>query len=654
MDESAQAAAWDHSIDLAQEEDFDLGSLRVRPARCEVEADGTSQTLQRRVMQVLVALAEARGSVVSHNDLVIRCWRGLSVSDDAIVRCISMLRKLAADYPEQPFAIETIPGVGYRLTSSGFARAASSAPPSTPKGRHLRLPLVVTAVLAVAILVRAVVWSGHRGTTDRNTISVSVQPFDALSDSEGALQLARSVPNEVVNALGDSQIETVLGGGGAGKSVAGLFEASGPGLIVTGQIRDDGRNTNVNVRIEDGATHAALWSTEFKRGSGQASDLPAEVAARVADEVNIIAFARSANPPLTDNSALSALLQIGDMIRDPPEGAWAQMIDRAHGLVARHPEFAFAHDVLAAAYAEAAQEIDVPDRAKAMSEAAWREANTTLKLDPQDAGAYAIMSDLLPAYNHRARETILLRGIQIAKHPKEPLGGLYSAEGRLLDNVGRLRESETLKLVAHATDEWGAPKTAQLARAYANMGNLQAARDWLQKGIQLWPNHSGVRRVQQYVAAFYEPPPEALAAFDRLDAQDPSGREQNEVWRAYVKARSGHDNELRESIVQRIGKAADRGVITRENEIMMYAGLGATDEAIAAANSVLDHQQLLLPWFLFTPITRKLRQDPAFVPLAARMGLISYWRETGKLPDFCADPARREECAPQLRAALKK
>jgi tetratricopeptide (TPR) repeat protein len=224
----------------------------------------------------------------------------------------------------------------------------------------------------------------------------------------------------------------------------------------------------------------------------------------------------------------------------------------------------------------------------------------------------------------------------------------------LLDNVGRLRESETLKLVAHATDEWGAPKTAQLARAYANMGNLQAARDWLQKGIQLWPNHSGVRRVQQYVAAFYEPPPEALAAFDRLDAQDPSGREQNEVWRAYVKARSGHDNELRESIVQRIGKAADRGVITRENEIMMYAGLGATDEAIAAANSVLDHQQLLLPWFLFTPITRKLRQDPAFVPLAARMGLISYWRETGKLPDFCADPARREECAPQLRAALKK
>ena len=103
MYKSTQDAMWVHSIDLAHEADFDLGSLRVRPARCEVEWNGVSQTLQRRVMQVLVALAHARGSVVSQDDLVIRCWRGLSVSDDAIYRCISKLRKLAADYPEAPY-----------------------------------------------------------------------------------------------------------------------------------------------------------------------------------------------------------------------------------------------------------------------------------------------------------------------------------------------------------------------------------------------------------------------------------------------------------------------------------------------------------------------------------------------------------------------
>ena len=118
MYESTQDAGWMHGIDLAQEADFDLGLLHVRPATCEVEWNGVSQTLQRRVMQVLVALAQARGSVVSQSDLVVRCWRGLSVSDDAIYRCIGKLRKLAADYPDAPYRIEAIPGVGYRLTSS--------------------------------------------------------------------------------------------------------------------------------------------------------------------------------------------------------------------------------------------------------------------------------------------------------------------------------------------------------------------------------------------------------------------------------------------------------------------------------------------------------------------------------------------------------
>ena len=55
MNESTPDATWVGSIDLAQWPDFDLGLLRVRPARCEVEWNGASRSLQRRVMQVLVA-----------------------------------------------------------------------------------------------------------------------------------------------------------------------------------------------------------------------------------------------------------------------------------------------------------------------------------------------------------------------------------------------------------------------------------------------------------------------------------------------------------------------------------------------------------------------------------------------------------------------
>ena len=126
----------------------------------------------------------------------------------------------------------------------------------------------------------AAFWMFHDRAPDHHPLRVAVQPFEALTNSEDARSLARRIPNEVVNELGDSQIETVL----AGEQDRQRSSASAaPGLIVTGILRDDGRNTIVDVRIEDGTTRAALWSTEFKRDQREASDLPMEVAARVAD-----------------------------------------------------------------------------------------------------------------------------------------------------------------------------------------------------------------------------------------------------------------------------------------------------------------------------------------------------------------------------------
>jgi DNA-binding winged helix-turn-helix (wHTH) protein/TolB-like protein len=641
MYESTQDATWVHGIDLAQEPDFDLGSLRIRPATCEVEWNGVSQTVQRRVMQVLVALAQARGSVVSQDDLVIRCWRGLAVSDDAIYRCISKLRKLAAEYPDAPYSIEAIPGVGYRLTSATPGKDDKEAGSAATRPRF-RLG-ALTAALATLILVGALIWIG-RGSAPhmRQPIRVAVQPFDTLSNSEDARSLVRRIPNEVVNELGDSQIEIVLEGEAGTKGPQ-------PGLIVTGLVRDDVSNLIVDVRIEDGSTRAALWSMQFKRDRSEVTDLPMEVAARVADVANIAIYARSANPPLTDNSALSALLQANDMIRES-QSDWAQMIERAQGVVARHPEFAFGHDVLAVAYVTASERIDIPDRAEAMKEAARREANLTLKLDPADAGAYVVLSWLEPTY--RGREAWLLRGMKYARHPKGPLGALYSSHAQVLGDVGRLREAVTSLQVAHATDEWGAPKTAQLARAHANTGNLAAARARIQKGVQLWPNHSGVRRVRRYIAGFFEQPSEALATFDAMDAQAPSGENENKIWRSFVKAKAAHSGRLTAETALQIREAADSKEISRENEILMLAALGETRRAMEAANSALEHKRFQ-SWVLFAPVTRNLRQDPGFVVLTTRMGLIDYWRETGKPPDFCTNPTTPSECSPELLAALK-
>ncbi len=42
---------------------------------------------------------------------------------------------------------------------------------------------------------------------------------------------------------------------------------------------------------------------------------------------------------------------------------------------------------------------------------------------------------------------------------------------------------------------------------------------------------------------------------------------------------------------------------------------------------------------LFQPETAPMRRDARFVPLADKLGLLSYWRETGRKPDFCETEA---------------
>lgn len=103
------------SIDLASEPEFLLGATRVCPAAREVIAGGHAETFEPQVLQVLVALAQRRGEVVSRDELGARCWNGRVVRDDALNRCIARLRRLADATGD--FTVETIARVGYRLTT---------------------------------------------------------------------------------------------------------------------------------------------------------------------------------------------------------------------------------------------------------------------------------------------------------------------------------------------------------------------------------------------------------------------------------------------------------------------------------------------------------------------------------------------------------
>lgn len=61
---------------LARRPDFRLGAATIRPSLRTVEGPGGSAPSEPRVMQVLVALADANGAVLTREDVVRSCWNG--------------------------------------------------------------------------------------------------------------------------------------------------------------------------------------------------------------------------------------------------------------------------------------------------------------------------------------------------------------------------------------------------------------------------------------------------------------------------------------------------------------------------------------------------------------------------------------------------
>src|SRR5688572_22352450 len=143
-------------IELKREADFELGLMTVRPSASEIVVDGAAQRIEPRVMQTLVALAQAGGAVVSRDELMARCWEGAVVSEDAVTRAVGQVRRLSRQAPGS-FALETIPKVGYRLVRAAAAAPGPAIPARSfePRSRAFSLGRLVGLAVAAGVVVAA-------------------------------------------------------------------------------------------------------------------------------------------------------------------------------------------------------------------------------------------------------------------------------------------------------------------------------------------------------------------------------------------------------------------------------------------------------------------------------------------------------------------
>jgi len=96
-----------------------VGDLRIDVARHTVHADGALTSLTPKEFDLLRALAEAHGRVLSREVLLDRVW-GYTASGEIESRTVDVhVRRLRMKLGREGRRVVTVKGVGYRLDSDG-------------------------------------------------------------------------------------------------------------------------------------------------------------------------------------------------------------------------------------------------------------------------------------------------------------------------------------------------------------------------------------------------------------------------------------------------------------------------------------------------------------------------------------------------------
>jgi len=564
---------------------------------------------------------------------------------------------------ERPVHVFTVaaPGAaaGQRLSQQSRPQALSRARPLLSRWTWAALGV---AVLTVGIAGGLAFFRPHplapvKAPAPSNALNIAVLPFDALSAAQDMRYFADSLQDEIAGVLSSNEIQTVSRDMSAelrGPNARQAVERLGARLILDGTVRGDGKTVHVRVHLDDPYSRVSLWSREYEADAAATSLLQARVAYGM---VAVLSCAREALQPhggLSDPSLVSRYLRACDVFADwdvhmhYDAKGYAEWLETMRALTVQAPNFAPAQYNYAT-FAAIAAMVSSPDAAAAMRREAETHLNRAVKLDPKAPDQFAVRNLLVPNTDWAERERLMRAAVAVG--PSWSQGLLWLAN--VLWETGRIREAGEFAQRATAGEssyDWGIFYSVIVC---SGDQPEQAIKD-IEHDRQLVPESFFGQDIDLYCLANAGRWDEALRVLQSLPMPSLETPLRGVALKAFLlAARSRSHADIQEARRLILAKAGQGGLINLPAAIAWLSALGLVDDALKLAERWEPNKAGLYPnVFMFGPLTKNMRRDPRFMQLAARIGLVDYWRTSGHWPDYCSEPGWPYDCK-AVAATLK-
>lgn len=391
-----------------------FGVFEMDLASGELRKGGIRIRLQEKPFQVLSALAQRPGEVVTKEELKNLVWPDVSVEVElALPAAVTKIRKALGDLAESPRFVETVPKRGYRfLTPLAIQQAPQQA--------------------------------------------VAVLPFRNLSPDQDQEYFSDGLTDALITELAKIGALKVISRTsimlykGADKSATEIAAELGVNALVEGSVQRDGDRVRINVQLIDAEKDDHIWAETYDRGLAAILAVQGEIARDVAAKIHVNLtpneLGRLRSAIAVNAGAFEAYLrgkhQADKMTQEGLKSALAY-IQMSLGA---DPDSSLAHSCLSKVFIWST--VLVMMHPKEAGRRGYEEARLAVELDPMSPQGYTSMGlhEHFCRWDWESAESCYRKAIALSPNDAES----HLFYGLLLSALGRCDEGE--ESVAKALD----------------------------------------------------------------------------------------------------------------------------------------------------------------------------------------------------------